>query len=155
MAMKVLIAVEGREDDAYFRRAAAVAPLERADGVLLVHVVDTGPRADLEAGRDRFLLHRSLAPERQAEIERAEDEGARGAMHRARRALIESGIPEERIHDVVLRGRPNEAIRDLADSEDVSLIVVRGHPGKPGPHSLGKTARFLVDHARHAALLVR
>jgi hypothetical protein len=33
--------------------------------------------------------------------------------------------------------------------------VVRARPGRPGPHSLGKTARFLVDHAPLAALLVR
>lgn len=153
--MKVLIAVDGREDDAYFIRVAALAPLDRADEVVLVHVVDSGPRASMEVARDRFLVRRPLLPEREVELERAEEEGARDTLARALAALKGIGVPEERLREVTLQGKPNEAIRRLADDEDVALIVVRGREGKPGPHSLGKTARFLVDHTRHAALLVR
>jgi nucleotide-binding universal stress UspA family protein len=60
-----------------------------------------------------------------------------------------------RLDDLILRGKPNETIRDLADGEDVDLLVVAAREARPGPHSLGKTVRFLVDHAPHATLVVR
>jgi hypothetical protein len=55
----------------------------------------------------------------------------------------------------VLRGKPKEELRSLAEREHVALIVVHGRAEKPGPHSVGKTARFLIDHCPEAALLVR
>jgi len=153
--MIVLLAVDGSESSDYFGRVAALVPLQSADEVLLGHVVDAGPRGDLEMGRERFLVRRPLSLERGTQMTQAEQERTRIVLERARQALMERGVPEERLRVITLRGRPNEELRRLAENEHVDLIVVRGRPGKPGPHSLGKTARFLVDHARTAALLVR
>lgn len=151
--MKVLIAVKGSEGEAFFRRVAALTALPHAERVILAHVVDTEPRGDLEGGRDRFLGRRPLGRERSAELNRAEEERARAGIRVARQALLDAGVAENCIAEVVLRGKPNEELRRLAEAAD--LVVVGGRGGKPGPHSLGKTARFLVDHAPHAALLVR
>ena len=152
--MKVLIAVKGSEDEDYFRRVAALAPLQGAR-IILAHVVDTAPRSDQTMGRERFMMRRPLSEERSHELSEAESQRANAALQRARAILDEVAVPAEDIREVVLRGKINEELRRLSEQENVDLIVVQGRPGKPGPHSLGKTARFLVDHAPHGALLVR
>jgi nucleotide-binding universal stress UspA family protein len=153
--MNVLIAVKGGEDETFFHRVATVAPLQQAEAILLAHVIDPGLRADLEIGRERYLGHRPMSAGRSADLTRAEEERAAAVLRFARHALIAAGASDGRIREVTLRGKPNEELRRLAEREGADLIVVGGRPGKPGPHSLGKTARFLVDHAPAAALLVR
>jgi precorrin-6B methylase 1 len=69
--------------------------------------------------------------------------------------LARAGVDGERVQEIALFGRPNEDLRRLADEKRVDLIIVGGRPRKPGPHSLGKTARFLIDHAQRAILMVR
>ena len=153
--MNVLIAVKGAEDRAFFQRAAALAHLDLADEVLIAHVVDTGPRSGIEQGRDRFMTRRPLGAERSAELERIEQEAARARLQFARQVLMEAGVREQTVREIVLRGRPNEELRALAVSERPDLVVVQGRAGESGPRSLGKTARFVVDHAPGSALLVR
>jgi nucleotide-binding universal stress UspA family protein len=153
--MRALIAVQGSEGESFFGRAAMVAALDRADEVVLAHVIDSGPRADLEFGRERFMARRPLPPDRSEDLMRAEEERARGILSFAAQALRDVGVEDERMREVVLRGKPNEALRDLAEREQADVIVVRGRSGRPGPHSLGKTARYVIDHAPGAALLVR
>ena len=152
--MKVLIAVKGTENSSFFRRTLALGVLASAD-VLLAHTVDLEPRSGLEGGRERFMVHRTLSSTRSGQIDVVESESAHTILQAALQTLVSGGIPEERIHPLVLRGRTNETLRHLAEEESVDLVIVGGRPGKPGPHSLGKTARFLVDHAPLAALLVR
>lgn len=153
--MRVLIGVKGSESEAFFRQAAATLPLHEAERVVLTHVIDTGARDELQFPRDHHFRHRPLGRERSEELTRAEEERARAGLRFAAQVLAEAGVPAERLHETVLRGRPNESLRDLAEREEVDVIVVQARPGKPGPHSLGKTARFLVDHAPRAALLIR
>lgn len=153
--MRVIVAVGGGEGAAYFRRVAVVAPLDRAAEVLLVHVIDERRRGGVEMGR-HGPLGRPLALERAQEIEGAEREWAARAVGEARAALAAAGVAESVMRDVIRYGRPKEEIRDLAVETAATLIVVGARRGdKPGPHSLGKTARFLVDHAPAAALMVR
>lgn len=153
--MKILIPIEGSEDEAYFRRVASLAPLQQAESIVLAHVIDTGTRGDLEFGRDRYLVRRPLPAGRRDELTRAEEERAQAGLSFARQALISAGLSEDRLSEAILRGRPKETLRDLAEREEIPLTVVRARGGKPGPHSLGKTARFLVDHAPGAVLLIR
>lgn len=153
--MKVLIAVKGTEHTSFFESIMALGCLAAAHEIVLVHVVDVEPRSGIEGGRERFMVHRSLSSTRTGQIESAELEAANRALQSVHGVLISGGIPDGRIHRSVLRGRPNEVVRHLAEEEAIDLIVVGGRPGKPGPHSLGKTARFLIDHAPHAALLVK
>ncbi len=154
--MNILFAIQGAEGAAFFRRVAEVAPLERAQRILLAHVIDTGPRGGIELGRERYLGRRALGETRSAELWQAEEAQARSSVQFARQALGgEVGVADDRLHEVVLRGKPNEELRRLAEEEQVDLIVVQGRAGKPGPHSVGKTARFLIDHSPHSVLLVR
>jgi nucleotide-binding universal stress UspA family protein len=153
--VRVLIAVKGSEEARFFVEIATLTPLQAASNILLAHVVDMGPRADVERGRDRFLVRRPLAPERLMELTRVEEEGAQAVLQFARQTLVAVGVPDAHIHEMILRGKPNEELQRLTEAERTDLVVVGGRPGKPGPHSLGKTARFLIDHAPRAALLVR
>jgi nucleotide-binding universal stress UspA family protein len=154
--MRVLFPVSGAESDGYFASAAHLISGAEVSALLTVHVLDEARRAGMEHGRERFLDHRALGPRRRAQIDAAESEAAEAVVDRAARALAAIGwftgvVPET----LVLQGRINEAVRDLAGRWDADLIVVRGRPGRPGPHSMGKSARFLIDHAPKAALLVR
>jgi nucleotide-binding universal stress UspA family protein len=151
----VLIPVSGQEDEHFFRRAAELLPLPRVESVLLAHVVDAGARGDVELGRDRYLLHRPLPKHRVRELSEAEGGRARDALACARQALTAAGVPDTLLHEVILHGKPREALRDLAVQQGALMTVVSARPGKPGPHSLGKTARFLTDHVSGAVLLIR
>jgi nucleotide-binding universal stress UspA family protein len=153
--MTVLIAIKGLEGDGFFRRLAELVALRDAEKILLVHVIDTGPREHLEMGRGRFLERRPLGPERAGELTRAEEERGRAALQTARSALEREGVALDHVNELVLRGHANEVLRDLAERESADLIVVAGRSSKPGPHSIGKTARFLIDHCPHAALVIR
>jgi len=151
--MQFVIAVGGSEGEGFFRRVVEVAAVEQAEAVTLAHVIDTGPRHDMEAGRER-LFARHMGVAREVDLTRAEEDRANAVLQYARRALVMAGVPDGKLREVVLRGKPNEELRRLAEDERAA-IVVGGRDGKPGPHSLGKTARFLVDHAPIVAILVR
>lgn len=153
--MKVLVAVKGTEGESFFRRLVSLGALTVADVVLLAHVVDVEPRSGVEGGRERFMVRRTLGSARTGQIELAEEARAQAVLRSALRALIDGGVKQDRIQDTLLRGKPRESLRELAERESVDLIVLGGRSGPPGPHSVGKTARFLLDHAPRAALLVR
>lgn len=153
--MRIAVAVKGSEGEVFLRRVARLAPLSSAEEIVLVHVVDTRPRQEMEMARDRFLLRHPLGPERSQDLARAEEERARAGIRYAQEVFIAVGIAPDVLRPMVLHGKPNEEIRRLLDAESIDLVVVGGTGGKPGPHSIGKTARFLIDHAPHAALLVR
>lgn len=152
---KVLLAIKGNEDEGWLGRVVGVTGLRSAERVLLVHVVDTEPRHDLALGRERYLGRRRLGEDRLEELTRVEEESAAATLESARADLRSAGIPDERLDVVVLHGKPNETIRELAVRERFDLIVVAGRSERPGPHSLGKTARFLIDHAPVAGMMVR
>lgn len=154
-AMRLLIAVSGSEPEDFFQRIAVLTPLDRAERVILVHVIDEGPRHDLEFGRERLLHHHPLPPHRSQQLAAAEAERARSVLQFAHSVLRDADVPESILWEETLHGKPKEEILRLAERERVDLIVVGAHPDRIGPHSLGKTARFLLDHAPRAALLIR
>jgi len=153
--MRVLIAVKGSEPESFLQQAVTLVGRDGLEMMLLAHVIDVGHRDQVEMGRERYLGRRHLGQARAENLWQAEQDGARMDLLQARQTLISAGVPERVVHEVILQGRPNEVLRELAERERVDVIVVSGRPGKPGPHSLGKTARFLVDHAPRAALLIR
>jgi nucleotide-binding universal stress UspA family protein len=153
--MRILIAVKGTEREQFYQQLAALLPWREASQILLLNVIDAEPRSGVEVGRDRYFGRRSLGGGRAEALAKAEDEHARAVLQSAHAALAGAGMTAGRLDDLILRGKPNETIRDLADGEDVDLIVVAAREARPGPHSLGKTVRFLVDHAPHATLVVR
>jgi nucleotide-binding universal stress UspA family protein len=74
----------------------------------------------------------------------------------ANAALLEHGLPAE--SGVVRVGEPGREICAAALAASASLVVLRAsrhfNP-QPGPHSVGHTARFVVDHAPCPVLLIR
>lgn len=153
--MKILIGVKGTERDAYFHQVAALIPWADAAEIILVHAIDATAHAGIDRGRERYFGRRPLSEGRAREIAAVEEARARAILQFGCTALAAAGLPADRVREITLRGRPRESLRDLAERERIDLIVVAAREGPPGPHSLGKTARFLVDHAPRAALLVR
>ena len=85
--MQILIAVAGTEGEGFFRRVVEVAAVDRAEAILLAHVIDAGPRHDMEAGRER-LFARHMGEARQSDLARAEEDRAGAVLQYARQALI-------------------------------------------------------------------
>jgi nucleotide-binding universal stress UspA family protein len=55
---------------------------------------------------------------------------------------------------VSLRGRVEREVVAAADRADVLVLARDGDRTRPGPHSLGPAARYVVDHASCRVLLV-
>ncbi|MGH2449236.1 MAG: universal stress protein [Chloroflexota bacterium] len=153
--MIVLIAVKGGESEMFFRRVSDVAPLREAARVILAHVIDAAALNDPDHGREFYLGFRSARGVHQESMLQAEIDNATASLQFARQALIQAGVLDERLEEITALGRTAHELLRLAEQRRADLIVVGGRPGKPGPHSIGKTARFLIDHAPNAALLVR
>ena len=121
--------------------ALARAP---ADEVTLLHVTDTGA-VDAAQGAFTALLGRAGAgPGAQLE---AMTEAAATEMLEAAAARL--GRPARALR---LRGRPEREVVQAARGADLLILARQG--AEAGPRSLGKAARFVVDHAACPVLLV-
>lgn len=125
--------------------------------LLLLHVVDTGPRHDLKH-LIQGLRHGST-PEhvRKGELTAAEESTGTASLTEAEESARTAGL---RARALLVRGRPEEIILKVANDEAVSLICIsarEGAEGHPhiGPASVGHTARFVLDHAPCDVLLLR
>jgi nucleotide-binding universal stress UspA family protein len=112
--------------------------------VTLLHVTDT---AALEAAHGAFtaLLGRSrVDPGRQ--LEAMAEEAAERVLAAAAERL---GQPARQVR---LRGRPEHQVAEAA--RGAALLVLAREGAAAGPKSLGKAARFVVDHAACPVLLI-
>jgi nucleotide-binding universal stress UspA family protein len=115
-----------------------------ADEVTLLHVTDAGA-VDAAQGAFAALLGRGGAgPGRQLEAmaEAAATEVLEAAAARLAR-------PAQQLRR---RGRPEREV--VAAARDAALLVLGRQGAEAGPRSLGKAARFVVDHAPCPVLLV-
>jgi nucleotide-binding universal stress UspA family protein len=112
--------------------------------VTLLHVTDT---AALEAAHGAFtaLLGRSRV-EPGAQLEAMAEDAAGQVLAAAAERL---GQPAEQLR---LRGRPEHQVVGAARGAD--LLVLAREGAAAGPKSLGKAARFVVDHAACPVLLI-
>ncbi|SCG09562.1 Nucleotide-binding universal stress protein, UspA family [Streptomyces sp. MnatMP-M17] len=130
--------------------ACVDAARERAphDAVVLLHVSDDEVAAAHHAYEG--LLGRGHRPERDpgARLEALSGTAAADLLEAAAHRL---GRPCELLDH---HGRAeHEVVRAAADA--ALLICARdGERGHPGPHSLGRATRFVVDHAECPVLLV-
>jgi len=60
-----------------------------------------------------------------------------------------------RVQTHLLEGSPKHEIHAVLESERVDALVVFVHGPDVGPKSIGKEARFLIDHARCAVVVVK
>jgi nucleotide-binding universal stress UspA family protein len=139
--MTVLVWVTEESWMACVDAALARAP---ADDVTLLHVTDTGA-VDAAQGAFTALLGRAGAgPGAQLE---AMTEAAATEMLAAAAARL--GRPARPLRK---RGRPEREVVQAARGADLLILARQG--AEAGPRSLGKAARFVVDHAACPVLLV-
>lgn len=155
--MKILCAIGTRGGAALVRHVAPVTAAVGAE-LLLVQVIDTGPRRELEHLPGPLLRrgpHGGL--ERTQAMDAAETAAGERTLAEALAAAQAGGIAARTQLD---RGRPEQVIIALARETGADLIVVGArespeHHPPLGPGSVGHTARFVLDHAPCDVLLVR
>ncbi len=125
--------------------------------VLLLHVIDTGPRHELEQWGGPLRHGPHGGPGRARELTEAEDSGGNAALAEALTAAEAAGLHATTRLE---RGKPEQVIVQVASTVKAELIVIdaRDYPTEHPPHgpaSVGHTARFVLDHAPCNVLLVR
>ncbi len=123
--------------------------------LLLAHVIDNGARGELALIRGRFL-GRPLPDHRLHAIGAAERDAATLILGEAATVAARMGAVWE---TWLGEGEPGRELVRLAAGGDCELMVIGARPPeaalRPGPHSLGSTARFVVDHSPVPVLLLR
>ena len=149
--MRILCAIATRRGNDVVRQLAEFT--REGDEIVLLHVIDTGPRHDLDR------LHGPLHPhlEHKADLDVAEEDAAKAALSEASEEAARMRFSfAERLE----RGRPERVIVSVAAEIDADVVVLcarespQAHP-KQGPPSVGHVARFVVDHAPTRVLLLR
>ena len=153
--MRVLCPMGHRGGPELIGRIAEV--LAKDSELLLVHVVDTGPRHDLKHLIEGLRHAPPGKADRDAELSAAEEIVGHAALAEAQAAAEAAGF---KVQSRSAQGRPEEVIMQIARDESVSLICIsarEGAEGHPhiGPASVGHTARFILDHAPCNVLLIR
>jgi nucleotide-binding universal stress UspA family protein len=149
--MRVLCAIGARRGAEVVRQVAELA--RAGDELVLLHVIDSGPRQDVDRLRGPLHPHHEHA----AELDVAEEDAARAALKEAAEEAARVRLP---VVERVERGRPEHVIISVAAEISADLVVLcprespTAHP-RQGPPSVGHTARFVVDHAPTRVLLLR
>ncbi|SRR5487761_2187493 len=154
--MRILCAIDLRSGPDLVRHIGAFA----AGGItelILVHIIDTGPRQDLEQRWDMMRRGPHTDPARVQALAMAEESAGQAALAEALTQAQQLGIPSR---TQLERGKPEQVLVQLAQRTAVDLVVVRAREWgsqQPllGPRSVGHTARFVLDHASCDVLLVR
>lgn len=119
--------------------------------LLLCHVIDNGARGELGLARG-FGPHRRPPGHRARAVAQAERDAAAAILSEAARAAPGNQTQVE-------EGEPGRVLCRLAAELGAALLVVGARqgpgPDAPEPHSVGHTARFVLDHAPCPVLLVR
>ncbi|WP_306210722.1 universal stress protein [Actinoplanes sp. RD1] len=113
-----------------------------AADITLMHVVDVGTEAALSGSAG--LLGR-LAGADPAELLA----GAEVRLFEAARARLARDADT-----LTLRGRPDHEVVTACAGADLLVLARDGEQSRLGPRSLGKSARFVVDHAPCRVMLV-
>jgi nucleotide-binding universal stress UspA family protein len=152
--MRILVGVAERGAPELLADLHRVVPLRGAE-LLLAHVIDNGARGEIDLARGR-LLPRPLPHHRLRSIGEAERRAAMSALEEAAAAAVALGAATETI---VGEGEPGRLLSRLAGERDCHLVAVASRADRrderPGPHSVGHTARFVLDHSPRPVLLVR
>jgi nucleotide-binding universal stress UspA family protein len=150
--MRVLCCLDGTNFE-QVSKATEILSANEPITLGILYVTDTGPRKDIENTRTRFLRHPGPPRSREQEMQQAE--------HAAAEDILSEGLRYLPGAETLLRqGRPEREIVNLAAEWQADLVIVcprAEYGGKPtlGPKSVGRVARFVIDHAPCPVLLVR
>ncbi len=114
------------------------------EDITLLHVTDTAA-VDAAHGAFTALLGRSRT-DPGTQLEAMAETAATEVLDAAAARL---GRPAGQLR---LRGRPEQLV--VAAAQDAALLIVAREGAAAGPKSLGKAARFVVDHAACPVLLI-
>ena len=155
--MRIVCSVGQRAGAELVRRVLAATSGAQPE-LVLVYVIDTGPRKDMAqmSGPLRFGP-RGGEPRHSAAMSAAEEAAGRASLDEAVAEARAAGV-----HAVarVERGKPEQIIVAVAREVQAALVAIRarenaeGHPFI-GPASVGHVARFVLDHAPCDVLLLR
>jgi nucleotide-binding universal stress UspA family protein len=128
--------------------AEAAAWLPRDADIALLHVTNTEPETLAHATR-RGLLGRHQPPTAAPEPLRAiSEQAASQLLADAKTRLGRPATLQAR------RGRVEQEVVAAAETMDILVLARDGDHHRLGPHSLGPTARVIVDHAPCRVLLI-
>ena len=133
------------------KRASRI--MREGDELVLVHVLDTGPRHDLNHLEGTIRPHHL----REQALNAAEEAAGAATLREAGEEAGRIGVPAM---TKLERGNPEHVIVRLAGEMAADLVVLlarerpQGHPLQ-GPPSIGHTARFILDHAPTDVLVFR
>jgi nucleotide-binding universal stress UspA family protein len=146
--MRALVWIVDDTWEATVDEAAAFLPADAE--VTLLHVAPTDVESVAHGARHGLLgrpRHHPHGPPPEP-LRQISDEAAETLLAAARERLGRDAITERR------RGRVEREVVAAADDADVLVLARDGDRTRPGPHSLGPAARFVVDHATCRVLLV-
>ena len=142
--MRVLCAVGQRGGPELVQRVAEI--LNAGSELLLLHVVDTGPRHDLKLLIGSLRHGPARGPGREGELQAAEESTGKTALAETQQAAQAVGFTTS---TSLVWGRPEEIILQVAEDEKVSLICIRAREGAEGPaHWSSKRGSYGALRAR-------
>ena len=116
--------------------------------ITLIHVTEDDPPDAARGAYLGLMGRRAPGPDPGARIAEFERPSAAELLDPAARRL---GRPCDRIDR---HGRPERAVVAAAAGADLLIVARDGDQSRLGPKSLGKEARFVVDHAPCPVLLI-
>ncbi len=123
--------------------------------LLLAAIIGGHGRAEVELVRGA-LLRRPLPGHRSDALQAADRAAVAAALEEAAATATALGVTAE---TAVAEGDPGPELVRLARQHSCEAVVVGARPGPgavaAGPHSLGRTARFVLDHAPCPVVLLR
>ncbi len=149
--MRILCAIGIRRGVELVKRVSRI--MQEGDELVLAHVLDSGPRHDLNHLEGTIRPHHLQT----REIDAAEEDAGTATLREAAEEAVRIGIPATTRLE---RGTPEHVIVKLAGETRADLVALlarerpQGHPVQ-GPPSIGHTARFVVDHAPVDVLVFR
>jgi nucleotide-binding universal stress UspA family protein len=147
--MRALVWIVEDTWEATVAEAAAFLPADAE--VTLLHAAGTDAET-VARGARHGLLGRSPPPPppgaAREPLRAISEEAAQELLADAQRRLGRPASLEAR------RGRVEHEVVAAAADMDILVLARDGDRGRPGPHSLGPRARFVVDHAPCRVLLV-
>lgn len=150
--MRVLCCLDGTNIEQISKAVGAMLqPDARTIGLL--YVIDSSPHGEMERQRERFLRPPHPPMARREQMRQAEEASAQDILEEGTRYLPGA-------EQLQREGRPEREIVQCTTDWSADLIVICPHsPKNPrpplGPKSVGHVARFVLDHAPCAVLLVR